>query len=148
MNNAQPIPHRRASRWLLALLPLALLVLLVVAFLALDPLRFFQGAFPPLEELSVQRVVFPDADTIRLEVINSGPEPVTIAQVAVDNAYWNYTIHPDNTLGRLETATIDIPYRWVAGEPLPINLITSTGLTFPTAVDVAVESASFSGRTL
>jgi len=148
MNNAQPIPRRGANRWLLALFPLVLLVLLVAGFLALDPLHFFQGAFPPLEDLSVQRVVFPDANTIRLEVINGGPDPVTIAQVAVDNAYWNYTIHPGNTLGRLATATIDIPYRWVAGEPLPISLVTSTGLTFPAAVDVAVESASFSGRTL
>ena len=148
MNDAQPMPHRGANRWLLALFPLVLLVLLVAGFLALDPLRFFQGAFPPLEDLSVQRVVFPDANTIRLEVINGGPDPVTIAQVAVDNAYWNYTIHPGNTLGRLGTATIDIPYRWVAGEPLPISLVTSTGLTFPAAVDVAVESASFSGRTL
>lgn len=119
MNNAQPIPRRGANRWLLALFPLVLLVLLVAGFLALDPLHFFQGAFPPLEDLSVQRVVFPDANTIRLEVINGGPDPVTIAQVAVDNAYWNYTIHPGNTLGRLATATIDIPYRWVPASHCP-----------------------------
>lgn len=94
MNDVQPLPHRRANRWLLALLPLVLLALLVTAFLALNPLRSFQGAFPPLEQLSVQRVVFPAAGTIRLEVINNGPDPVTIAQVAVNNAYWDYTISP------------------------------------------------------
>ncbi len=148
MTDVHPVPERHAGRWLLALLPLALLVLLVVGFLTLNPLRFFQGAFPPLEELSVQRVLFPEPGTIRLEVINGGPDPVTIAQVTVDNAYWAYDITPGNTLGRLETATIDIPYQWVAGEPLPINLVTTTGLTFPAVTEVAVQSATFDGRTL
>ena len=148
MTDVHPVSERHAGRWLLALLPLALLVLLVAGFLRLDPLRFFQGAFPPLEQLSVQRVLFPEPGTIRLEVINGGPDPVTIAQVTVDNAYWNYDITPGNTLGRLETATIDIPYQWVAGEPLPINLVTTTGLTFPAVTEVAVQSATFDGRTL
>ncbi len=148
LTDVHPVPERHAGRWLLALLPLALLVLLVVGFLTLNPLRVFQGAFPPLEELSVQRVLFPEPGTIRLEVINGGPDPVTIAQVTVDNAYWAYDITPGNTLGRLETATIDIPYQWVAGEPLPINLVTTTGLTFPAVTEVAVQSATFDGRTL
>ena len=148
MDNATPLTKQRAPRWLLTLLPLLLLVLLVVAFLALDPLSFFTGTFPPLEDLSVQRVLFPEPGHIRVEVINGGPDPVTIAQVTVDNAYWQNTITPDNTLGRLETAVIDIPYPWVDGEPLPINLITSTGLTFPTQTDVAVQSPSVDGRTL
>ena len=148
MDDVHSLPKTRGGRWLLALLPLLLLALLVAGFLALDPLRFFQGAFPPLEELSVQRVLFPEPGVIRLEVINGGPDAVTIAQVTVDNAYWQYTITPDNTLGRLATATIDIPYPWVAGEPLPIGLITATGVTFPTEVEVAVEAAAVDGRTL
>jgi len=65
---------------------------------------------------------------------------LTIAQVLVDDAYWQYEISPDNTLDRLEQATIDLTYPWVDGEPLPIVLITSTGVTFDTEVDVALES--------
>ena len=148
MDNTTTLPKRTLPSWLLAVLPLLLLVTLVAGFLALDPLRYFQGAFPPLEELSVQRVLFPEPGSIRLEVINGGPDPVTIAQVTVDDAYWLHTIRPDNVLGRLETATIDLAYPWVSGEPLPINLITSTGVTFPAEVEVAVETASFDGRTL
>jgi zinc transporter ZupT len=148
MENATPLPERRAPRWLLALLPLLLLVALVAGFLALDPLRYFSGAFPPLEELTIQRVLFPEPGHIRLEVINGGPDPVTIAQVTVDDAYWQYAITPADTLERLETAVIDIPYPWVDGEPLPINLITATGVTFPVEVDVAVESPDAGGGTL
>lgn len=148
MDKASTLTARRAPLWVLALLPLVLLGLLVVGFLRLDPLAFFQGAFPPLEELTVQRVLFPEPGRIRLEVINGGPDPVTIAQVTVDNAYWQHTITPGNTLSRLETAIIDIPYPWVDGEPLPIALVTATGLTFPVDVEVAVRSPDAGGRTL
>jgi zinc transporter ZupT len=130
----------KLPNWLLAIIPLALLAILVIAFLTLNPLAFFTGTFPPLEELSVQRVIFPEPGQIRLEVINGGPDPVTIAQVLVDDAYWQFGITPGNELGRLKTATIDLAYPWVDGEPLPIVLITSTGVTFAAEVDVAVES--------
>jgi zinc transporter ZupT len=135
-------------RWLLALLPLALLLGLIAAFLLLNPLAFFTGSFPPLEELSIQRVTFPQRGQIQLEVVNGGPDPVTIAQVLVDDAYWQHSITPANTLERLEEATITIPYPWVDGEPLPITLITSTGLTFEEEVEVAVRSPQVDGRTL
>ncbi len=148
METNDEVRGRRLPRWLLALLPLLLLGLLVAAFLALDPLRSFRGAFPPLETLSVQRVLFPAPGDVRLEVINGGPEPVTIAQVMVDNAYWAFTANPGGALGRLESTTLDIPYPWVAGEPLPITLVTSTGLTFPAAVDVAVKSPQVNSGTL
>lgn len=148
MNNTTTLTSGRAPRWLLAVLPLLLLLALVAGFLALDPLRFFSGAFPPLEELTVQRVTFPSPGDIRLEVINGGPDPVTISQVTVDDAFWQFTITPDSVLNRLETAVIDIPYPWVNGEPLPINLITATGLTFPAEVAVAVQSPSTDSNTL
>ena len=148
MDNTTPLSKRHAPSWLLALLPLLLLAALLAAFLSLDPLRYFSGAFPPLEDLAVQRVTFPEPGLIRLEVINGGPAPVTIAPLPVDNAYWHHTISPGPTLGRLQTATIDVPYPWVAGEPLPLGLVTSTGLTFPVAADVAVESPAVGGGTL
>ena len=148
MESSTELTEQGARRWLMAVFPLLLLALLIVGFVVLNPLSFFQGSFPPLEELSVQRVTFPAPDQIRLEVINGGPDPVTIAQVMVDDAYWVNTITPDNTLERLETAAIDIPYPWVDGEPLPITLITETGVTFTAEVDVAVESPDIDGRTL
>ncbi len=134
--------------WVLALLPLLLLIALVAAFLLLEPLSFFTGAFPPLEELSVQRVTFPESGRIQLEVINGGPDPVSIAQVLVDDAYWQFSISPGANLERLERATIDIPYPWVNGEPLPITLITATGVTFETEVEVAVRSPDTGTSTL
>jgi zinc transporter ZupT len=133
--------------WFLAVLPLALLIGLVVVFLTLNPLAYFAGSSPPLEVLSIQQVIFPSPGQIRLKVINGGPDPVNIAQVIVDDAYWHFEIKPGNTLGRLDQATIDIPYPWVEGEPLPINVVTSSGATFTAEVDVAVQSPAVTGGT-
>ncbi len=138
----------KTPRWIMALLPLVLLILLVVAFLTLNPLRFFTGAFPPLEELTIQQVRFPAEGMIELDVINGGPDPVTIAQVLVDDAYWQFTITPDNELGRLEKITIYLTYPWVKDEPLPITLITGTGVTFTAEVDVAVLTPQVEGQTI
>lgn len=137
-----------SNKWLLALGPLLLLVLLVVLFLTLDPLGSFAGNFPPLEDLSVQQVRFPAEGEIELSVINGGPDPVTIAQVIVDDAYWQYTIDGSSTLGRLEQTTIHLAYPWVSQEPLPIVLITSTGVTFATEVEVATLSPDVGAGTL
>jgi ZIP family zinc transporter len=139
--------QRRLPTWLLALLPLLVLVGLVGLFLVLNPLSPFTGAFPPLEELSVQQIVLPAEGQIELTVINGGPDPVTIAQVLVDDAYWQFTIEPDNTLARLEEAKINLAYPWVRDEPLAIRLITSTGITFDEEVEVAIVTPAVESQT-
>lgn len=137
-----------ARRLMLAALPLLLLALLIVAFLRLEPLAFFTGAFPPIEEIGVSQVRFPAPGQIEMEVVNGGPDPVRIAQVLVDDAYWQFAITPSPTLGRLDRATITLDYPWVDGEPLPITLISATGATFTHEVEVAVLSPARGGQTL
>lgn len=140
MEKTETITTTGLPKWVLAVFPLVLLIGLVVIFVAVNPLAVFTDAFPPLEELTIQQVRFPAAGQIELSVINGGPDPVSIGQVLVDEAYWQFSIQPDNSLERLETATVSIPYPWVKDEPLFIDLITSTGITFSTEVDVAVQS--------
>jgi ZIP family zinc transporter len=73
-------------------------------------------------------------------VVNGGPEPVTIAQVTVDDAYWAFTAKDGQTLRHLGRTTIAIPYPWVAGETHLVKLVTSTGTTFEHQIAVAVET--------
>jgi ZIP family zinc transporter len=148
MEQSERLNEQRVPTWLMGLLPLLALAALVALFALANPLGFFKNAFPPPEQLTIQRVLFPEPGQIELSVVNGGPEPVTIAQTAVDDAYWQFTIEPGATLDRLEQATIQLAYPWVDGEPLPITLITSTGLTFEKEVEVAVESPSAGGPTI
>ena len=142
MNESSQSPRaasRRVPTLVLVLLPLVLLGGLVWWFIAADPTEALRPDIPPIEQLSIQRVVL-EPDQITLHVINDGPDPVTIAQVLVDTAYWNFEIEPSRTLGRLGRATVTITYPWVKDEAHVVTLVTSTGLTFEKETEVAVTS--------
>jgi hypothetical protein len=126
---------RRAA--LLFGLPLLLVLAVTAGFLALDPLRAFRGAAPPVELLTVERAVL-DEDGIGLAVRAEGSEPVTIAQVQVDGAYWSFTQEPPGPIPRLGTARLRVPYPWVQGEAHHLVLLTRTGVAFEHTIDVAL----------
>jgi len=135
-----PSPERpRLPTPLVALVPLLLLAGLLATLKAFDPTRTFRAAFPPIEELTVQRVVLRPHEIV-VHVVNGGPEPVTLAQVLVDDAFWDHSIAPGRTLPRFGRATVSIPYPWVEGELHRVKLLTSTGLSFEKEIPVAVAS--------
>jgi zinc transporter ZupT len=124
---------------MLAVLPLVLLVGVLVLIFRTDA-GLGDRTIPPIETLNIERVQLPEPGMIEVTVINDGPDPITIAQVLVDEAYWQFTQEPDQTLDRLDSATVSIPYPWVEGESHAIGLISSTGVVFEADVPVAVES--------
>ena len=126
--------------WLKGLGPLLLLAALVGVFLRVGPVGVLRQAFPPVEELTIERIRLPQAGLMEVMVVNGGPEAVTIAQLMVDDANWVHRLDGDRTLDRLDSRTISIPYPWVEGEPHTVTLVTSTGLTF--SADVAVATLS------
>jgi ZIP family zinc transporter len=137
----------RRSRWFWGLLPLLLLAGLVAALAALGPLGIFQAAVPPVEELTIDRVTLAPG-RITVHVTNGGPQPVTIAQVLVDEAYWQFAIAPGPTVPRLGRATITLPYPWVEGEAHHLTLLSSLGTPFEHTVEVATETPRVDGRFL
>lgn len=121
----------------LALLPLALLGALIGWIVRSDPTAALREGVPPVELLATTRAVL-TSDGIRLSVLNDGPDPVTIAQVQVDDAYWAFTQTPLGALAHLDRVQIAIPYPWVHGETHRVKLVTATGLTFEHEIAVAV----------
>jgi zinc transporter ZupT len=141
----QTTPIRAASAWspgriAAAALPLILLLAVVAIFLATGAGIQTPAGLPPIEQIDVQRIVLPEPGRIVLTVINSGPDPVTIAQALVDEAYWQFEIEPGATIPRFGAATIRIPYPWVETEPHAVTLITSTGATFEAEIPLAVQT--------
>ena len=130
---------RIVSTITLALAPLILLGVLVAVFFKTDPTAPLKSSFPPIEELVIQRVTL-EPGLITMNVINDGPDAVTIAQVMVDEAYWSFTTKPQAVLGRLGRTTVKIKYPWVKDEAHVITLITANGVTFEHEIEVAVAS--------
>jgi ZIP family zinc transporter len=137
-----------AKTWLLALLPILLLAGLLAWILrgGVDGLVGGRN-LPPVEQLAFDRVTL-NPHGIAVSVLNAGPDPVTIAQVVVDDAFWRFEADRSTTLAHLGSCTLAIPYPWVHGESHVLRLVTSTGATFDHTIGVAVETPRPSISTL
>jgi zinc transporter, ZIP family len=137
----------RGPSWvLLGLLPLLGLGVLL-AVIVLKGAGIERNDVPPVEDLTVTRVALPTEYQFVVHVRNGGPDPVTIEQVSVNEALWDFDVEPDATIPRLGSAKITIPYTWVEGETYEIGMISSTGVTFSAEVPVAVLTPGLSADT-
>src|SRR5918993_101598 len=139
--------RERGPVWvLLGLAPLLGLGVLLAA-IVLNGAGIDREDRPPVEDLTIDRVSLPTSNEIVVSVTNGGPEPVTVSQVAVNEALWDFRVEPEATVPRLGSAEITVPYSWVEGEAYEISLITSTGATFAAEVPVAVTTPGLSAET-
>jgi zinc transporter ZupT len=126
-------------RWLLGLGPLALIAAVIAAFALLDGPGVDERRGPPVEELAVERTVLRPGE-IELVLRNTGPDPVTVAQVAVADTFVAFEADPAGDVGRLEQQELVLDYPWQEGSPYLVSMLTSTGATIEHEIDVAVET--------
>ena len=139
---------RGAGRFRLwTLIPLALLAAVVLAFAATgDSLTsLVRDNPPPADEFDIRRVEFQPGE-IRIRVTNPQPDDLTIATVTVDDAIVPYSLDGPETLGRLRSSTIVVPFEWVQDEPIAVGVTSSTGIQTTEEIAAAVETPEASGR--
>src|SRR3989338_5540186 len=124
-----------------ALLPVLLLAGILYLLFARGTGLYLEAP-APIEKLEFERVVL-EPGLIRVHVINTGPEPLTIAQTQVgwiSRASWEFEVAPSPTIPRLGRAVVRIPYPWTPGEPYEIVLITGNNLIFAHEIEMAAET--------
>ncbi len=126
----------RMPGWLTGVLPFLIMLIMLYLFTVINPLALFTGNLPPIENISIERIKVLE-NGFEMQVMNTSPKPLAIAQVMVDDAYWQFTQDPPGELPRLRRTTIFIPYKWIQNETHRIVLMTNTGLTFEGEVAVA-----------
>jgi zinc transporter, ZIP family len=125
-------------RLIFALLPLVLLAALLAVIAWSGPADVLRGdSYPPVERLTFSRVTL-EQGAIVASVLNDGPDPLTISQVVVDDAFWTFTADNGTQLAHLGRTTLRIPYPWVQGEAHVVRILTSTGTAFDHEIPVAV----------
>jgi zinc transporter, ZIP family len=134
--------NQKIKFWGSALLPIILLIILLIGFMQYGPLGVFKAAFPPIEEVFIQRFVL-EPEQITIEVFNDGPEAVTIAQIAINEVFWQFKMEPTKTLQPLDKGFIKLHYPWIEGDPYGITIFSSTGVTFEGEIGVATETPKF-----
>jgi len=131
---------------LLGLLPLLGLGVLL-AFIVLNGAGVDRQDAPPVEDLTFGRVTLPTENELVVPITNGGPDPVTVAQVNVNDALTGFEMESgQTTIQPLGSTEMTIPYTWVEGEFYGITLITSTGTTFDAEVPVALLTPGFSAE--
>ena len=122
--------------WLLALAAVLLVgsALTGLALLAGPTLPDRNG--PPVEQVAVEHsVLTPGA--IALTLRNTGPDPVQVAQVFVNDAYVDVS-GGTRPIGRLGTQTLRLDYPWQEGQPYLVSLVTASGAVIEHEIDAAV----------
>lgn len=141
----------RNSRFTLAALAMALLPLLllglVIALFVTTSAGLDLSAPVPLESLVIERFVL-EPGYIRAEVQNSGPEALTLAQVAINDSIWPATAYPSNVIPRLGKATVTLQYPWVEGEAYLVKLLTANAIAFEGEIPIAFTTPTPSGNLL
>lgn len=138
--NSQPQPAKSSiTQLMLVLLPLAAMLVAFVWIASLDPLRSFNNGAPPVEAMTVERTIL-DETGIGLRVRAGGSDPMVIAQVVVDDAFWTFTQDPPGPIARGEAVWVQIPYPWVLGEAHVVKLLSNTGTAFEHEIAVAVST--------
>ena len=131
----------RLSWRLWAVVPVLLLALVVGAVVtAGSSLVDLVGSNPPpADQFDIRRVEFSPGE-IRILVRNPQRDDLTIANVNVDDAIVPYAVDGPDTLGRLRSATIVVPFQWVENDPITVGVTSSTGIQTVKEVPAAVET--------
>jgi zinc transporter, ZIP family len=125
--------------WALGLIPLALIAVAIGTFALLGGPGLGERSGPPVEEVAVERTVLHPGE-IELTLRNDGPDPVEVAQVAVNDAYAPFAADGGRQIGRLGSTTLRISYPWIEGEAYEIFVLTATGGTVEASIPVAAET--------
>lgn len=138
-SRAERGPVAGLPAWALGAIPLALIAVAIAAFALLGGPGLGERTGPPVEEVSVERTVLHPGE-IELTLRNDGPDPVEVAQVAVNDAYAPFATSDGRAIGRLGSSTLRISYPWVEGEAYEIFVLTSSGGTIDAEIPVAAET--------
>jgi zinc transporter, ZIP family len=140
----QTVSLSKSIALLSAIAPLLLLGALIWWFFH-GGSQLIERPVPPIEEVSIRSVELTPGE-FKLTIRNTGPLPVDMTLVTVDEAIWKAEFIPSRRLERLQEATVRIPFDWVEGDPYKIELFTANGLSFKTDIPVAVETPKPSSR--
>ncbi len=143
---SQPTSKRFTFQTLvLLLIPVVLLAGVIALFLSTGGGLDLEAPVP-VENLTVERYHL-ERNMIELHVQNTGPEPLTIATVIINEAVMPFDVSPGPTLPRLGRADIHVNYAWSYGEAYGITIFTSNAIPFTVDIPVAFETPKPSPRT-
>ncbi|MFE5429327.1 ZIP family metal transporter [Peribacillus simplex] len=115
------------GKWLITVLIPLVLLIGVLGWVLKNGAGVEKDPAAPIEVLNIERIKVTKIG-FELFVSNTGPQPLTISQVMVNDSVWNYNVSPQAKLERFDKGKVTISYPWVEGDPHTIKLITENGI--------------------
>lgn len=131
----------------LLLIPILLLAGVIALFVFTSGAGLNVEPAAPIESLQFERTVLKPG-VIELQIQNTSPLDITLAQVNVNDSIVPYSVTPGATIPRLGSATVTIPYPWVEANPYAISIFSSNSIPFQTTIDAASQTRGVDGNTL
>ncbi|MGH3567298.1 MAG: ZIP family metal transporter [Pseudonocardia sp.] len=126
----------RAPRWAVVVAVVAAVFTGLAALAVFGASALPERIGPPVEEVAIERTIVSDG-AFELTVRNTGPDPVTIAQVFVNDSYVTVEGGVD-PIDRFGTTTLRLDYPWQEGQPYLVSMLTDTGLVIEHQIAAAV----------
>lgn len=136
-------PFARLPLWALTASVVALIAIVLGAIALVGGDTLPERLGPPVEEIAVERTEL-EPNRINLTLRNTGPDPVRIAQVFVNDAFVDFT-GGERAIGRLGGDTLSLVYPWQEGQPYLVSMITETGVVIEHEIAAAVETPQADG---
>jgi zinc transporter ZupT len=140
-------PASPARTLALFLIPIVLLTGVIALFLSTNGAGLAVEPEAPIEALSFERTILRRGE-IELHVRNTGPEPLQLGQLVINDSVWPFEATPGLTVPRLGEAVVTLRYDWVPAEPYTIRIFSSNAVPFETAIEAAAETATPDAGTL
>ncbi len=141
-------PRTKSSRtFLLFLLPVILLAGVIGLFLFTNGAGLAVEPAAPIETLQFERTILRPG-SIELQVRNTSPQEIELAQVIINDSVWQFNAVPRKTLARMEQAVVTLKYPWTKASAYNIAIFSSNSIPFRTEIPVAAETATATTGTL
>lgn len=131
----------------LFLVPILLLVGVIALFVYTAGAGLNVEPVAPIESVTIDRTVLTPG-AIELQLQNTSPQEITLAQINVNEAIVPFHVVPSATIPRLASATVTIPYPWVEANPYVIKIFSANAVPFETTIGAAAETQFVQGQTL
>ncbi|OLT03700.1 metal transporter [Pseudonocardia sp. CNS-004] len=131
-------PATQRSAWAIGVAAVLAIAAALVALAMLGGRALPERPGPPVETLAVERTLLSPGE-ITLTLRNTGPDPVQVAQVNVNDSFVDFA-GPTEPIERLGTAQLHLNYPWADGQPYLISLLTSTGVVIEHEIPAAVQT--------
>jgi zinc transporter ZupT len=127
--------------------PIVLLLSVIAVFLLTNGAGLNVEPAAPIEKLQFERTVLRPG-IIELHVRNTSPQEITLAQVIINDAVWQFAASPSRTLPRMGQAIVTMKYPWTQASAYNIAIFSSNAMAFRTEIPVAAPTATPSSETL